>query len=162
MSEKGNEVRLKPGAKLVPVATLFVGLLSLPEAIKLLKSDSALNGSGFFPVLICAVIMLLSIVEIIKESKQRSESADRPLKERIVAAIRYLLPRDVLFMIVLVILYCVALGLGAGFAISTTVFLLASMMFYIRNKLLKNVVYTAVIMVAVIVVFKMVFSVVLP
>lgn len=162
MSERENEARLKAGAKFVPVATLLLGALALPEAIKLLRNDPALNGSGFFPVLICAIIMLLSIAEIAKEWKQRSESEGLPIKERIAKALRHLVPRDVLFMIVLVILYCIALGLGAGFEISTTVFLLASMVFYIRNKVLKNVLYTLVTMVSIVVVFKFVFNVVLP
>jgi len=162
MAEKGNQGQLKAGARFVPVLILLFGAGSLPEAIRLYRNDPAVNGSGIFPIVISLIMVVLSILEILKERKATSETAGLPLKQKLAKIVDYLIPKNVLFMLVLVVLYCVALGIGIGFEISTTLFLLTSMVFYIQKKLPKNVAYTAITMVSLVVIFKIVFSVVLP
>lgn len=162
MAEKGNQRQLKAGARLVPVLILLLGAGSLPEAIKLYRNDPAVNGSGIFPIVISLIMVVLSILEILKERKSSSEITGLPLKQKLAKVVDYLIPKNVFFMLVVVVLYCVALGIGIGFEISTTLFLLISMIFYIPKKLPKNIAYTAITMVSLVVIFKIVFSVVLP
>ena len=162
MAEKGNQGQLKAGARLVPVLIFLLGAGSLPEAIRLYRNDPAVNGSGIFPIVISLIMVVLSILEIVKERKSNSETTGLPLKQKLAKIVDYLIPKNVLFMLVLVVLYCVALGIGIGFEISTTLFLLISMIFYIPKKLPKNIAYTAITMVSLVVIFKIVFSVVLP
>ena len=75
---------------------------------------------------------------------------------------RYAVPKDVVVMLVAVLAYCVALLMGLSFYIATSLFLYGTMCYLTRKNYLKNVLWTALVMAFIVVVFRMLFSVVFP
>ena len=58
--------------------------------------------------------------------------------------------------------YCIALNLKVGFYIATPVFLWVSMCYLMRKDYVKNILWTALCMAFILVVFRFIFSVMLP
>ena len=106
--------------------------------------------------------MTLSIVIIITNMFHKSDISGMSLKEKAAAVVKHLFSLDVLIMLVMIIAYCVLLANGITFIISSPVFLWASMTYLERGNFVKNILFTAIVMAFVILVFKVGFHVVLP
>ena len=74
----------------------------------------------------------------------------------------FVFQRDVLVELILILAYCFALNFGLGFYIATPLFLWISMCYLLRRDYVKNLLWTALCMAFIIVVFRFIFSVVLP
>lgn len=74
----------------------------------------------------------------------------------------YLLSVNVLVAIAAIIGYCALLKLGISFYIVTPVFLWGLMTFYSKGNYLKNLIWTAICMAFVYLVFRLLFNVMMP
>jgi hypothetical protein len=154
--------KFRPGEKGFAVFLLIFGLFFTWQSWKLYQESPEVSSYGTVPLFCSAVITLLSLVIIIVDWKKKSVSTGKPIGEVIKAALSYLFAQDVLVMIVLVLVYCITLYMGLGFMIVTPLFLWISMSYLSRGNYVKNILWTALCMLFIYLVFKMLFSVVLP
>ncbi|MGN1349637.1 MAG: tripartite tricarboxylate transporter TctB family protein [Anaerovoracaceae bacterium] len=156
------EKKTKPGEKIFPVLLLMLGLFVTRDSYRMYQNAPELQGYGTVPLFCGIAVTLLAVVIIFSNFFKKSELAGCSPKEKLLAVIRHLFSFDVMVMTAMILAYCIALGLGAPFIAASPVFLWASMSFLGRGNLVKNLIYTLIVMVFVILVFKVGFSVVLP
>ena len=144
----------------IALALLF--LVCLTASFKLLISAPKLSGEGTVPTL-CALVMLattlLSLLEL-RRGPRPFEDALPPVK-KLKETFAYLFPGKVGAIVVFCVLYAVALHF-IGFAVSTFLFLLLSMLTLHREKKLRTMVISGVTTLCVLIVFQYVFQVQLP
>ena len=82
--------------------------------------------------------------------------------EKIMKALAYALPLNVIIMLIAIVAYCVALVEGVSFYIATPAFLYFCMCYLMKKDYVKNILWTACVMAFIVLVFRMLFSVVFP
>lgn len=158
------ENKLKPGEKGFSIVFLLFGLGALIESIKLFMKDPNSYSFGALPLFlsICIVICMLKIIFIENKRTQSKESNGLSFGQKVQEAFKYIFSKDIIVVLVLMIAYCIALYIGLGFEISTTAFLYISMCYLMGGQYLKNIPYTVLSMVFILVVFKAIFRIILP
>ena len=168
MNQDNNSIRpdqapeFQPGEKGFAVFLLLVGLFFTWQSVLLYQKAPGASGSGAVPLFCSVVIDLLAIAILITDRKKQSVSSGQPFSAAVKNAVAYLANRDVVVMILLILAYCAALYLDVGFMIATPVFLWVGMSYLSRKNYLKNVLWTALCMLFIYLVFRVLFSVVLP
>ena len=148
---------LKPGEKVFAFILLLIGCLALYLSINLWFSISThkaprISSAAVVPVIVCSLWVLISLCIVIKNFRIESESL----------TLRYILPPNVLIILALIIIYCAALLMGVRFYIASPVFLYASMSCLMRKDYIRNIIITGLVTALIILVFRIVFSIVLP
>lgn len=156
------EGKTKPGEKGFAFVLLGFGILVLTEAVKMYQKEPKVSSYGAMPVFLGSLLILFSVVIVIQNLKKTSEMSGKPWKEQLATGLRHLFRKDVAVMTLLLLAYSMALFFGLGFVAATPVFLWVSMCYLTRKKYAMNLVYTAIVMAFVMIVFKLVFRVVLP
>lgn len=156
------EKKTRPGEKVFPVLLLIAGVLITREAWGMYKRSPELSGYGTVPLFCGVMITLLSVVIIITNMFHKSEISGMPLKDKAVAVVKHLFSLDVLVMLAMIIVYCVLMANDVPFVIASPIFLWAAMTYLERGNYVKNILFTAIVMAFVILVFKVGFHVVLP
>lgn len=156
------EVTHNSGEKGFAVVLLLLGLFFTWQSYLMFREDPVASSYGAVPLFCSGLITVLALCIIIIDRKKRSPSSGKPLKEVLSLAVRHVAKRDILVMLGLILLYCLALYLNAGFMIATPIFLWVSMTWLGRGNYLKNLLWTAICMVFIYLVFKVLFAVVLP
>lgn len=156
------EKKSKPGEKGFGVVLFLFGLFVTALAVPMYLDDPQLSSYGAMPLFLGILLMVLSAIDILQTRTYSSEIAELPLGEKVKTTLRYLLPVDVLAVIALLILYCTAMYLGVPFVVATPVYLWVTICYLRRKAYLMNLLYTAIVMVFVMVVFRLVFRVILP
>ena len=147
------------------------------------QDDPKVSSYGAMPVFLGCLLILFSLIIIIQNIRKKSEMSGQPFKAQLSIGWRHLFQKDVAVMVLLLLAYSVALFLGLGFVIATPVFLWVSMCYLTGKKKPApgqtaaeksdmnafrvkmygmNLVYSAIVMAFVMLVFKVVFRVVLP
>jgi len=162
MEKTQVEEQLAPGGKAFAFILLLIEVFFLYESIKLFQKYPKFSSIGFFPLVLCVFLILLSIADILENRKQASRNKGKSLLIQAWESIKYLLPKDNVIFILMIFGYMMALYFGVSFLPSSVVFLLASMCFLIRGDVIKNILYTGIIMASIMLVFKVVFLVPLP
>ena len=162
IEQKKESESFKPGEKGFAVFLLMFGLFFTWQSWKLYQNAPGASSCGSVPLFCSAIITILSLVVIVVDRKKPSENSGKPVGEIVKTAMSYLLPKDVLVMVGLVVIYCITLYMGLGFLIVTPVFLWVSMVYLSRGNYAKNLLWTALCMLFIYLVFKVLFSVVLP
>ena len=152
----------KPGEKGFAAFLLVIGLFFTWQSWLLYRSSPGAASYGAVPLFCSCVIDLMAILILITDRKKNSENSGLPLGQRLKNTLRYLFSRDILVMLALVLAYCVALYFGAGFMLATPIFLWVGMSYLSRGNYLKNILWTALCMAFIYLVFRVLFSVVLP
>ncbi|MBQ6773999.1 MAG: tripartite tricarboxylate transporter TctB family protein [Synergistaceae bacterium] len=148
---------LKPGEKVFAFILLLIGCLALYLSINLWFSISThkaprISSAAVVPVIVSSLWVLISLCIVIKNFRIESESL----------TLRYILPPNVLIILALIIIYCAALLMGVRFYIASPVFLYASMSCLMRKDYIRNIIITGLVTALIILVFRIVFSIVLP
>lgn len=148
---------LKPGEKVFAFILLLIGCLALYLSINLWFSISThkaprISSAAVVPVIVSSLWVLISLCIVIKNFRIESESL----------TLRYSLPPNVLIILALIIIYCAALLMGVRFYIASPVFLYASMSCLMRKDYIRNIIITGLVTTLIILVFRIVFSIVLP
>ena len=154
--------KTKPGEKGFPVVLLLLGIFVTKESAAMYREAPQLESYGTVP-LICGILLIVfSVFIIINNFRMQSEIKGLPFKEKAESVVSHLFSKDVLVMLALILIYCLLLNFGLPFIISSPIFLWVSMTYLRRGGYVRNIIYTAIIMVFVIVVFNVAFHVVLP
>lgn len=157
------EKKLKPGEKGFSIIILLLGIGFLFESIKMFIKDPTSASFGALPLFLSVLIVICMLKVIIFEDRNReTEGSAMNITEKIKNVLNYVLRKDIFFMFLLIMAYCLALFYKLGFQISTGIFLFVSMTYLIGKDYLKNFVYTLVSLGFILVIFKTVFQVILP
>lgn len=156
------EITHNSGEKGFAVVLLLIGLFFTLQSYLMFREEPVASAYGAVPLFCSVIITLLALCILITDRKKRSPGTGKPLKEALALAIHHVLRKDVLVILGLILLYCVALYLEIGFMIATPIFLWCGMTWLCRGNYLKNILWTALCMGFIYLVFKVLFSVVLP
>lgn len=144
----------KPGE--IVFASLWIVLGALGYYFALGMTSDSYAAPSVFPKLASTVIILCGIVTLIKAVRREKPGPEEP------GVFKYLLPHDVLVMIILIILYCFALP-NLHFFPSSFAFLVAGMVYLYRGKkIIQSAVISACTLAVLIAIFRYVFLVMLP
>lgn len=152
----------KPGEKGFPVILLFIGIFITAEAVKMYKDAPELSGYGTLPLICGILIIILSVFIIINNFRFKSEISGISAKKQAEAVVKHLFSKDAMVMTALIMAYCVMLSLGAGFIVSSPIFLWVSMTYLSKGRYVKNIFYTIIVMLFIVLIFNIVFKVVFP
>ena len=163
-----KEHSLEAGEKVFSFILLIVGVIALKLSVDLWFSISLRRGpriasAAAVPVFVSALWVLMSLWTVIENFKLTTPlSKVKGVGEKIMKALAYALPLNVIIMLALIVAYCVALVEGVSFYIATPAFLYISMCYLMRKDYLKNILWTGIVMAFIVLVFRMLFSVVFP
>jgi len=160
--EEKKDVPYKPGEKGFALFLLLFGLYATSESWKLYQMSPGASSFGAVPLFVSALIVIFSAAILITDRKKLVETAGLSGKEKVMETLRYIFPLDVSVTMVLILLYCAGLYLGLGFVPVASVFLWASMSYLMHKGYVKNLLWTALCMAFILLVFSFLFSVVLP
>lgn len=157
-----EEQPFQPGEKGFAVFLLLFGLFFTWQSIKLYRQAPGASSYGAVPLFCSAVIVLFSVAILITDRKKRSVNTGQTFKTVLRNTVSHIVSRDIVVVTACVLAYCIALYLGAGFMIATPVFLWGVMTYLSGGNYLKNLLWTALCMLFIYLVFQLLFSVVLP
>lgn len=163
-----KEHPLEAGEKVFSFILLIVGVIALKLSVDLWFSISLRRGpriasAAAVPVFVSALWVIMSLWTVIENFKLSTPlSKIKGTGEKIMKALAYALPLNVLIMLVLIVAYCAALVEGVSFYIATPAFLYISMCYLMRKDYVKNILWTGIVMAFIVVVFRLLFSVVFP
>lgn len=145
------------------IAALGVfSLICLIASIKMFVTAPTLNGEGTVP-LITASILLLMVLLMLWDLRGRPGGFEKgiSLAQKARQLFAYLFPGMVGVIVLYCLVYAVLLNF-LGFAVSTLVFLFASMVTLNRERKLRSFVISAITLACIIVLFQFIFKVQLP
>lgn len=148
------EKHRKPGETAFAIIATVFGILGYYFALDMTSEDY--SSPSVFPKLSSAVIVICGLVCIYKSCKKAPPEAGSP------NVFKYLLPKDVIVVLLMLLAYCIALP-HLHFIISSYVFMVAGMIYLHRGKFIwQSIVISAAAMVALVAIFRYVFLVILP
>ena len=163
-----KEHPLEAGEKVFSFIVLIFGVIALKLSVDLWFSISLRRGpriasAAAVPVFVSALWVIMSLWTVIENFKLTTPlSKIQGMGEKIIKALAYALPLNVIIMLALIVAYCVALVEGISFYIATPAFLYISMCYLTRKDYVKNILWTAIVMAFIVLVFRVLFSVVFP
>jgi hypothetical protein len=148
------EARRRPGELGITVITFIIGALGYYFALGMTSGE--FSSPSVFPKLASTVIMVCSAVNFRKAVKrERPEESDS-------SVVHYLLPRDVVVMLSLLVIYCFALP-QIRFIASSYAFMVAGMIYLQRGKnIVRALLISAASLAVLVVIFRYLFLVILP
>ena len=163
-----KEHPLEAGEKVFSIILLLVGAVALKLAIDLwfsipLRRGPRIASAAAVPVFVAGLWVILAAITVLENFKLTTPlSGVAGIGNKIVKALAYAFPLNVLIMLIAIVAYCWALVEGISFYIATPAFLYFSMCYLTRKDYVKNILWTALVMAFIILVFRMLFSVVFP
>lgn len=164
-NQQENKPVLEAGEKVFSLVLLIVGLVALGLSLELWSrmSEPKIASAAALPLFVSILWVLMALLTVLENIKLKTPLSEiKNLGEKAWKGLQYAFPMDVLVMLVAIVAYCVALVLGINFYISTGLFLYATMCYLLRKDFLKNILWTALVMAFIVVVFRMLFGVVFP
>lgn len=156
---------LEAGEKVFTLALHAVGLIAFGLALNLwLQMDEPrIASAGALPLFVTGLWVLLALLAVIENRKLTSPlSGLKDMKEKVRKGLAYAFPLSVVVMLAAIFAYCAALYFHLSFYIATPLFLYGSMCYLSKKGFLKNIIWTAIVMAFIILVFRMLFGVVFP
>ena len=165
------------GEKGFAVFWLLFGGYFFYQSMKLYQKYPGLDSCAAVPLFVTGVIVVCALIILLIDRKKPSESSGKAAGEVFKATLHTMFPLDVLVTVLLILLYCVALNLRLGFYPSTSIFLWVAMTWFMRKNYLaagridqkvlvrtagKNLIWTALAVIFILIVFTYLFKVVLP
>lgn len=148
------EVTRKPGEFGFAVLGIIFGALGYYFALDM-TSDSY-SAPSVFPKLTSTLIMLCGITVFIKDSKKARPEQGSP------GVWHYLMPKDVLVMMIGLIIYCIVLP-RLHFIVSSYIFMVSGMVYLHRGKkILQSLIISAGALAVLVAIFRYIFMVILP
>lgn len=157
---------LQAGEKAFTVALFLVGLFFLVQSIQLWLrvSPPRISSAAALPLfcsLVWTIFSFVGILENIRKTTPLSGVAGG-FAQRLKEGLRYTFPKEVLVLLLAIVVYCASLLLHLSFYIGTPLFLWGSMCYLMKKGYVKNILWTAICMAFIVLVFRMLFGVVLP
>ena len=142
---------------------LLLALVLLLESIKMFMKDPIASSFGAMPLFLSLSIVGLMLKIITAEGKDKESENNRlSYGVKVKESFKYVFTKDIIVVFLLMLTYCVVLFMGLGFEISTTIFLFVAMSYLMGKQYMKSLLYTAVSMAFILLVFKTIFKVILP
>ncbi|MBR2208530.1 MAG: tripartite tricarboxylate transporter TctB family protein [Synergistaceae bacterium] len=163
-----KEHPLEAGEKFFSLIVLIFGSIALKLSVDLWFSISLRKGpriasAAAVPVFVSALWVIMALWTVIENFKLTTPlSKVQSTFEKIIKALQYAFPLNVLIMLAAIVAYCAALVEGLSFYIATPLFLYFSMCYLTRKDYVKNILWTAIVMAFIVLVFRVLFSVVFP
>lgn len=156
------ERKLRPGEKGFALVLLALGIFITYMSAGMYRESPTLQGYGTIPLICGAMMIAFSGFIFLDGFRYKSENKGRNAVEQLKAVLKHLLPVDVLVIFAFIVIYCALMALGLPFVAASPIFLWCSMMYLRKRQPLRNVIYTALVMAFIILVFHVGFHVVLP
>lgn len=158
------ENKSKPGERAFSFVLLIIGSIFLVESIKMYIDEPTASSYGALPLFLSILIVILLLKIIIFEDREKTnEDQNINFRKKTKIALQFVFTKDIIVTSLFMIGYCIALYVGLGFKISTSLFLFITISYLMKDKQhLKNFLYTVICMAFVLLVFETVFSVILP
>ncbi len=160
--EEKKQKPFAPGEKGFAVFLLLFGSFFLWQSWTLYQEHPGADSAGAVPLFVSALVVIFAICIIVSDLKAPSVNQGLGIGEQVKKTLGFIFQSDVLVELLLILAYCVALNFGLGFYIATPLFLWISMCYLMRKDYAKNLLWTALCMAFIVVVFRFIFSVVLP
>lgn len=149
------EQRLHPGELVFSACLLVFSVWAFWQSYAISGLES-LFGPGVFPMLASAVMILSGLAILVRALKERRLQSDDPEP-----VLPYLFPLRLITFVPLMVAFAAAMP-WIGFFPSAALFILASIAFLWRRNIVWTLTVTAISVVAIYVIFRLVFQVVLP
>lgn len=164
-TEQSNSTPLGAGEKVFAVIILILGIAAFGLALNLWMQmkEPRIASAAAMPLFVSGLWVVMALLTVIENFK-----LDTPLtgmsgwKEKLWAGLRYAMPKEVVVVLLAIAAYCVLLLVGLSFYVATPLFLYGCMCYLMRKSYLKNILWTAIVMAFIILVFRMLFSVIFP
>ncbi len=160
--EKKKETLVPGGRYLSTILFLLFGVVFFVQSVQMFIDDPRPQGYGTFPMIVSGLLIVLTIIDFIEKTQIKSSIAGLSFKDKFVAIIKFLFPINSFVFLLMSVAFYVAIELGCPFLIAAPVFLLGSMCYLIPHNIVKNLIYTAVIIAAIYAIFTLLFKVSLP
>ena len=175
--EAASQVPFQAGEKGFAVFWLIFGLFFLWQSIELYGKHPGLDSCAAVPLFCSGVIVVCSLIIMITDRKFKTPNTGKGVGVQVKQTLGNMFPIDIAVMIALILLYCIALYIKLGFYVATPVFLWIGMVWFMRSKFLvegkidksafvriavKNLIWTGICILFILVMFTYLFSVVLP
>lgn len=157
-----NTADFHPGEKGFSVFLFFIGVFFAYQSYLMYLKSPGASSYAAVPLFVSILIMIFSGLIFVFDFKMKSENSNAALSQKIIRSFSYMFPKDVLVMMILILLYCVALLFRLGFYSITPVFLWMSMCYLMQRHYAKNVIWTGLSLLFIFAVFSFAFKVVLP
>jgi len=155
---------LRPGEKVFTVLLFSACVFMFYRSWLLWKQFPDIDGPAMVPMMASALPALLLLFSVIGNVRMTSplshEKMSIPGKISILR--EYLISTNIVVSLIFIVCFCLLLSFGVPFYIVASVFLWGLMSFLAKGDYLKNVLWTALCMIFVAVVFGMLFNVVMP
>ena len=160
--QKKTEAPFVAGEKGFAVFLLLIGLFFTYQSVLLWQRYPGISACAAVPLFVSVLIVIFAVAILIIDRNKDSVNHGKSVGEIVKATFTYIFPRDVLVIMGLVLLYCIGLYLGFGFYVCTPIFLWVGMSYLLHKDYVKNLLWTALCMAFILVIFTYLFSVVLP
>lgn len=154
---------LQKGEKGFTFVLLLMSCFFLWQSILLYQKNPGVSSCAALPLGASGLLTALVLWNVLLNFKKKTPlSGIKSIAQSVRGAFAYILSKDVVVMIGIVVLYSFALLVGLGFYIATPLFLWGSMCYLLRKDYLKNLLWMAICMLFIFLVFTVAFNVVLP
>lgn len=157
----GNREPSGQGEAAFAAVLLLLGAAAFAAALKLwLRMPPPRAASaGAVPLFASGVWVLAALLNTVGIARRRARGGDARTR---FSSLRFALPDGVLLMLGMIAAYCALLYAGAGFYAATPLFLYAAMCALTKGNYIKNLIWTAAVMAAVTLIFRLLLGVVFP
>ena len=154
--------KFQPGEKGFAVFLFLFGCFFLYQSFLMYQKAPGASSYAAVPLFVSLLIVIFSALIFIFDFHAESVNHGLTIREKLRKSLKYILPKDILVMIGLILLYSIALKYNIGFYVVTPLFLWLSMSYLMRKNLIKNVLWTLLSLLFIFIVFSFAFRVVLP
>jgi len=157
--------KLRPGERAFSIFLMLVSAITFFDNLTMFRKDPTASSAGAMPVFLSALIFILALTIFVKDLKALEPPKYGSLRKAADAVFQTLLTKDIIVIILLILIYCIALYMGLGFVISTSLFLFVSMICLggkTKKDIIRNAMATAICMMFIMIVFSTLFKIVLP
>ena len=154
LSSYTPEVHRKPGERGFALLTVIFGALGYYFALGM--TNDSLSSPSVFPKLASIIIVICGLICLYKACKKAPPAKGSP------GVFQYLLPKDVIVILVMLLVYCIALPY-LHFIISSYLFMVIGMIYLHHGKYIwQSMLISAGAMAVLVAIFRYVFLVILP
>ena len=160
-----SDVQLHEGEKGFQIILFLTGLIAFGLSLNLLGEITGhkISSAAALPLFVSGSWTILALQIIWENRKLKTPLSDsHDTNKNFKTAINYAMPMDTMVLIGCIIGYCVLLYAGLNFYIATAIFLFGGMCYLHRGYMVRNALYTVMILAFIFGVFEMLFGVVFP
>lgn len=160
-----KEHPLEAGEKVFAVILLVTGIIALALSLELWgrMKEPKIASAAAVPLFVSGLWTLMALLTVIENFKLTTPLSGMPNGiDKVRKALAYVLPPNVLVTIGMILVYCILLYFKVSFYVATPLFLYGAMCFLTKKDYVKNILWTAIVMAFIVLVFRLLFSVVFP